>query len=358
MSLSDLTIKSKLKNYDVILLDNSEYFFEITENLENVIYLIDFNVYNLYVEKLFSNINKDNLILINAVEENKTLSYIGKLYNNIIKYSPKKNMTIVAIGGGIIQDISGFFASTIYRGVKWIYIPTTLLAQCDSCIGGKTSLNFKNYKNLIGTFYAPNKIFIYTDFITTLSIIDYFSGVGELAKLHIIGGKKYINILFENIKDGNIDNRKINELIFNSLQIKKGYIEKDEFDNGLRNILNYGHSFGHAIESATNFLIPHGQAVVIGMIIENIVSKNRIILSEQISQEIFHNILIKILKIEIKNIKFDKTKIIEAMKKDKKRSGRDLTVILLKDNYEFEKNDSITEKEALKAIEEFLEIFN
>ena len=121
-------------------------------------------------------------------EERKTLETVQELYGHFLGRSAKRNMTLISIGGGILQDISGFAASTLYRGINWVFVPTTLLAQADSCIGSKTSLNYQGYKNLLGTFYPPNEVYIYMPFLATQAELDFYSGLGEVVKLHLMGG--------------------------------------------------------------------------------------------------------------------------------------------------------------------------
>ena len=134
-------------------------------------------------------------IVLPISEERKNLDTVQELYDQLITRPAKRNLTLISFGGGILQDITGFAASTIYRGVNWIFVPTTLLAQADSCIGSKTSLNYKNFKNLIGTFFPPISIYIYPTFITTQLDSDFYSGIGEVVKLHLMGGDKHYHEL-------------------------------------------------------------------------------------------------------------------------------------------------------------------
>ena len=259
---------------------------------------------------------------------------------------------MVTFGGGVLQDISGFIASTIYRGVKWIFFPTTLLAQADSCIGSKTSINFEKSKNLIGTFYPPDKIYIDTNFLNTLKNDYFYSGVGEIIKFHLMADYKRYQLLKKflaspNLKKSNI----LKKIIKSTLLIKKSYFEGDELDLGRRNLLNYGHTLGHALESASNFKIPHGQAVIIGMGFANLLSLKRVIMKKGKYNE-FEKILEKyyprfdISKIRVRDI-------IYYLKRDKKRVGKDLTMILSEDIGKQYKYDDIKESEIRKTYQEF-----
>ena len=355
--MESLIIKSNLRDYKVFFTTDS-VFIEQLKNRKNLVFIIDENVWNLYKNSLLSPLNNDvKKIIFQVSEDEKNLDGVQKIYDEIIKLSPKKNLEIISIGGGIIQDISGFVASTLYRGVKWTFIPTTLLAQDDSCIGAKTSLNYKNYKNLIGTFYPPAEIYISLQFLETLGEADYASGVGEMAKLHLLSGKSNAADFFNAInKIFQCDKTTLISLIKKCLEIKKSYIEEDEFDAGRRNLLNYGHCFGHAIESSTNFAIPHGQAVTLGMISANIAAKNRKILSAKNEEFIRNEILIKILRYDLSVINFDINAMLNAMSHDKKNLGSGLALIVMNDGYEFSKLSDLTIEEAQNAIIQFKKI--
>jgi len=184
-----LDIRSNIRNYTVYFEENSSFINGLKE-INNSVFIIDKNVYRLYRE-LFSGIGDENIFLFEALEKNKSLEYVKEIYDFLLKKSVKRDLTIVSVGGGITQDVTGFVASTLYRGVNWIYIPTTFLAMTDSCIGGKTSINYKSYKNLIGTFYPPSKIYIFPEFLKTLTKLDYYSGIGEVIKLQLLNEKKH-----------------------------------------------------------------------------------------------------------------------------------------------------------------------
>lgn len=350
--MKDLTIRSFFGGYKVFFdeqLTLLSPFFEDT----NAVFIIDEKVFGLYKE-LFKKISPERLILIKANEGNKSYHSITKIYDRFTAFRAKRNLTLVGIGGGIIQDISGFIASTLYRGIKWIYCPTTLLAQADSCIGAKTSLNFGKFKNLIGTFYPPDKVILSTMFLTTLSKKDFYSGMGEIAKLFLIDGEDSVNFFIDITKQKDYHYRKnVLPLIIKSLKIKKSFVEKDEFDKGIRNILNFGHCIGHALESISNYRIPHGQAVTFGIMWANIISVQKGFLTELTSEYLFKTILINniTLKKEIADIRPDL--IINAMKKDKKREGEGLAIILMKENYEYVKILDISEIEILQSYNDF-----
>ena len=171
-------IKSNIKTYKAFFEKDDTFLKDLSE-LENSVFVIDENVYNLHKKGCLKYIPTEKIIQLEISEEKKNINTVCELYEKIMKFAPRKNLNLVSIGGGITQDLTGFVASTLYRGVNWIFVPTTLLAQVDSCIGAKTSLNFENYKNLVGTFYPPSKIYIYPEFLNTLTRDDFYSDVIE-----------------------------------------------------------------------------------------------------------------------------------------------------------------------------------
>lgn len=248
-----MQIKSKFGNYEVVFNNFSS---ELEKDLkENCFYLIDKNLWH----KDFWLIPRKKLILIDASEQSKTYQQIGRYISKLINKGIKRSDKLIIIGGGTIQDIGGFIASILFRGIKWNYYPTTLLSQADSCIGSKTSINIDGFKNQIGTFHPPNKIVIDTEFLKTLPKEEIESGYGEIIKYHLLNNdfSFYQNIDYE---------------IRYCLGVKRKYIEKDEFDKDKRKILNYGHTFGHALESSSNYKLSHGLAILTGISIANFIA--------------------------------------------------------------------------------------
>lgn len=355
MRLDELTIKSNIKNYTAYFEKNDEFIKDLAQ-LQNAVFIVDENVWNLHKDGCLNSLPLEKVIVQSVCEEIKNITTVCELYEKIMAFAPRKNMNLVSIGGGIIQDITGFVASSLYRGINWIFVPTTLLAQVDSCIGAKTSLNFKHFKNLVGTFYPPSKIHIYPEFLKTLTKVDYYSGVGEMAKLHLMNGEEdTLNFIESLPKIDAIDDLAVLESIQNCLKIKKSYIEDDEFDTGKRNMLNYGHCFGHAIESATDFAISHGQAVVVGMIIANEEAEKRGILSPENKKFIKEKVLLPSLKTDLSKIDIDIEKTIQAMGQDKKNTGNGLALVMIKDDYEMIKITDLSTDEAKNLIKEFIE---
>ena len=239
-----MKIVSTIKNYEVSFCESLP--------LDEDYFIIDKKVYDLHRERL-SSIDINKIYLVDADEKEKSFSRCANHIEKLISLGLRRGNIIAAIGGGIIQDLTGFVASIIYRGVDWNFYPTTLLSQCDSCIGGKTSINLSGSKNTVGNFNPPNKVILNERFLDTLAKQEIQSGLGEILKVMVIDKK--CRIESEEFL-ACVQNSKIKTSVLKSaLEIKKEIIEKDEFDKGIRNVMNYGHTFGHAIESLTSFFL-------------------------------------------------------------------------------------------------------
>lgn len=353
-----MKIISKFKTYDVILESNQDFLINLCKT-PNAQFVIDSKVYELYKES-FHNIPKERLCLIEAIETNKVIDTALDICEKITEIPAKRNATLISIGGGIIQDITGFVANITYRGINWIFVPTTLLAACDSCIGGKTSLNYKNYKNLLGTFFPPDEIHICSKMFATLTDRDFKSGLGEVVKFNIMAGENgLVNI--ENNIDELLERKPdvINRFVDTSLNFKKKFIEIDEFDKGERIKLNFAHTFGHAIEVITKYEIPHGTAVAIGMIMANSISEKRGLLNHDIVER-SENVLLRVIDINIGLLDKPLSDYMKAIKKDKKQVNDSLTAVLIS-SYGKEGELSIIhdlkEKEVHNAIEYFKQLY-
>jgi len=268
---NNLVINSHVGEYQVYFNDCALE--ELNQNIfDNAHFIIDEKVANLYKDKIPNILSSSSVLLIEALETNKSLDKFPQYVKHLVDKKLRRDQVLIAIGGGIIQDITCFLSATMLRGVKWYFYPTTLLSQADSCIGSKSSINSGNAKNILGTFTPPDKVYISTSFLDTLDHTEVLSGLGEMIKVHIIDSPESFDNIAKSYKAILKDKAIMIEFIRRSLEIKKQYIEIDEFDKDIRNIFNYGHSFGHAIESATNFGIPHGIAVTIGMDMANFVA--------------------------------------------------------------------------------------
>ncbi len=348
-----MIIHSKLKDYTVVIEEELGFLLELEE--ENVQFVIDKKVYCLY-KPYFKNISDSRLILLNATEENKIIETALDICERMTDIPAKRNIKLISIGGGIVQDITGFVANILYRGIRWVFIPTTLLSACDSCIGGKTSLNYKKYKNLLGTFYPPDEIHICAHFFKTLSERDYKSGLGEVVKFNIMAGEGGLENIEKNI-DALLRKEKqvVHYFIDSSLAYKKKFIEVDEFDRGERIKLNFAHTFGHAVEVVSDYAIPHGTAVAIGMIMADSLSVKRGLISERTIKR-SEEVLMKIIEIDSTALDVDIADIIKAMRKDKKQTDYAITVVLRTES-DLKIVKDITDEEVLYAVRYFRELY-
>lgn len=245
--------------------------FELTKS---TIFLVDERLRNVLP------VDAKNIIAIAATEENKSLEQAAPIIRALRELGANRKSEIVAMGGGIIQDIATFVASIYMRGLSWKYLPTTLLGMVDSCIGGKSSINVAGYKNLVGNFYPPKEILIDLNFIRTLNAEQVAAGLCEAVKIcYAHSDEEFFAYLGERPLFGLTMNA-AEKVVVRSLRCKKWFIEKDEYDQKERLLLNYGHTFGHAIEGATNFSVSHGIAVGVGMIVADEYARKHNLLNE------------------------------------------------------------------------------
>ena len=322
-------VKSNIHDYEVNFIDNVKKTLEIELKKGDFI-IIDNKVKYLYPDLFEDVLVNYNYIGIDAAESQKSYQEVEPVINTLIERGFRKNHRLIAIGGGITQDVTAFIASILYRGVQWYFFPTTLLAQGDSCIGSKTSINFGKFKNQVGGFYPPNKIYVDPKFLNTLPFKELQSGLGEMAHYFVVASEEDFDRYKRDYAQALVDKNVLRGVIARSLQIKKSYIEIDEYDKNERQVFNYGHSFGHAIESLTNYGIPHGIAISVGMDMSNFVSmKKGYITSEvrQNSRELFEKIWDGYAD-QVKRLDIDTYLV--ALSKDKKNKGPLLGLILNK----------------------------
>ena len=231
--------------------------------------LVDEKIARAYGKFVRAQAPRGKIFPIRASEDQKTLQKTPQQIETLLRMGIRKNSVLLVIGGGVVQDIGCFIASVLFRGVRWSFVPTTLLAQADSCLGGKSSINLGRHKNQIGTFYPPQEVLLCPEFLRTLPDDQYRSGMGEIIKLlWIRNPQRFLRV--QGLRLPHPSRRRnpaqILSLIRRSLQTKREIIERDEFDLGPRKILNFGHTFGHAFESVSRYEIPHGVAVTLGMV--------------------------------------------------------------------------------------------
>ena len=283
---------------------------------------------SLYKKKIY-------IHLFNANEINKNLNSVNKILDILLKKNFSREDCLISIGGGITGDIAGFAASLFKRGLKFINIPTTLLSQVDSSIGGKTGINTKYGKNLIGSFYQPNLVISDIQFLQTLPKREIICGYGEILKHSLILNKKFFVFLNKNHKKVlTLTSPFIEKAIYESCKIKKDIVEKDEKEEGLRKVLNFGHTFAHAYEASIGFSkkLNHGEAVILGMKSAlNFSLKNKLLKKNDYHLIINHIIKSKLpCKIDRFFKKKDINKILSFMLKDKKNDSNKINLVLLK----------------------------
>jgi 3-dehydroquinate synthase len=268
---SDLVVSSHKGPYAVEFRD--EPFVELNAGAAaGAHFIVDARVAELYGSELRAVLASPSVLRVDATEENKSIEAMPAFVRHLVSKGLRRGQTLFAVGGGITQDITCFLAATMLRGVPWAFAPTTLLAMADSCVGSKSSINGGGAKNVLGTFTPPGRIVLGVRFLKTLGETDVRSGVGEMLKVHAIAGPAAFDAIARDYPRLFTDPAVMTAYLRRSLEIKKPIVEADEFDQGRRLVMNYGHSFGHALESATGFAIPHGIAVTIGMDLANYAS--------------------------------------------------------------------------------------
>ena len=342
MSLIKLKINTKSKKYPIIIGNNilNKLHLLIKRNsikFEQCLVIADKNVPKKLISKVLNSLPKKSTTIhyFNASEKNKNLKIINKILSILLRKNFNRNDCIISVGGGITGDVSSFAASIFKRGLKFINIPTTLLAQVDSSIGGKTGVNTKYGKNLIGTFYQPSLVVTDINFLNSLPKRELICGYGEILKHSIIADKKFFTFLNKNgSKILNLQSPLIEKAIFKSCLIKKKVVEADEKETGIRKILNFGHTFAHAYEATLGYSkkLNHGEAVILGIktaaefsLSNKILNKKEFKLIDSHLSNL--NLPSNIQKfISVKNTK----KVLSFMKKDKKNDTKKINLVLLK----------------------------
>jgi 3-dehydroquinate synthase len=351
-----LKINTKTQKYSIIIGSNlcskiSKITKENLVNFKKCLIVVDINVPKKIISKIKKSLNKKKLYVhfFRASEINKNLNSVNKILEVLLNKNFSREDCLISIGGGITGDMSGLAASLFKRGLKFINIPTTLLSQVDSSIGGKTGINTKYGKNLVGSFYQPNLVISDIQFLKTLPRREIICGYGEILKHSLIANKNFYNFLVKNNKMIiNLSTPFIEKAIHESCKIKKNVVEKDEKEKGIRKILNFGHTFGHAYEASLGYSkkLNHGEAVILGIktalsfsLKNNLLSKNdyNSIINHFAEANLPSN-LEKFFKIK------DLNKILSFMLKDKKNNTNKINLVLLKKigspiiNKEYNKN--------------------
>lgn len=336
-----LLINTNTKKYPIIVGDKiseklSSIFKKNNIKFNKCLFFIDKNISKKKLKKIINPFKKKSkLFFFNPSEKSKNFNTIIKVLEILQKEDFNRNDCLIAIGGGITGDTGGFAASLFKRGLKFINIPSTLLAQVDSSVGGKTGINTSYGKNLIGSFYQPEIVVSDTDFLKTLPKREVVCGYGEILKHAIIKNRNFFNYLDKNVfKILNLESPYIEKAIVESCKIKQDVVQRDEKENGLRKILNFGHTFAHAYEATLNYSkkLNHGEAVLLGMISAINFSNNLKIMNKNDYKKIFNHYSKTNLPSDIKQYFSTKDikKLLRFIQNDKKNLSNEINLILIK----------------------------
>ncbi len=328
MSIIDhnMMIKSLHHDYAVTFSESVDALGSQLEKYQNKVFVIDNRVLDLYSEKLSPIFDGSPTYAVSALESTKTVEGVQKLLDWLLEQNCNRSTTIIGVGGGIVQDLVTFTSNIFYRGTSFVLVPTTLLSMCDSCIGAKCGINYGSFKNQLGVIHAPSGVHIIADFLDTLDEVDIKSGYGEILKLAITGSQVAFDELVHQVELNGLQGPHLLDLVRQSLEIKKVIIELDEYEHDLRRILNYGHTFGHALEALTNHMIPHGLAVAWGIDVINYLQAER----EPRLRALYvqaHDFISSHLSFKL-DVFPSATELVDMTKRDKKMSGKILNLAL------------------------------
>lgn len=325
----------------------------------NLCVITDSNVNALFGEKireLLQGICRElSFYVFPAGEEHKTLETVSDIYRFLIEKKITRKDMLLALGGGVVGDITGFAAASYLRGIDFVQIPTTLLSQVDSSIGGKTGVDFEQYKNMVGAFHMPRLVYTNVSVLRELDERQFASGFAEVMKHGLIKDRKYYEWLLENMYE--IDDRDLSvlqEMVYRSCVIKKKVVEKDPTEQGERALLNFGHTIGHGIEKASNFTLFHGECVALGCIAAANISCMHGLIGEDEYLEIRDMFVPFHLPIALREISFTAKEVVENTKSDKKNASGTLRFILLDRLGKAVIDETVTEKELLQAVEDLI----
>ncbi|MDO5614828.1 MAG: 3-dehydroquinate synthase [Cruoricaptor ignavus] len=322
----------------------------LTDNQPSKIFiLVDENTHNYCLPTLLANLETEipfEIIEIEAGEELKTIETATQLWEILSEFSADRKSLLINLGGGVVTDMGGFVASTYKRGIKFINLPTTLLAMCDASIGGKTGIDHQFLKNIVGTFAHPEQIFVFPDFLKTLSFQELRSGFAEMLKHGLIADEKHWQVL-SSIQEISVEN--IAPHIERSMQIKQNVVEKDFKEENIRKTLNFGHTIGHAVESLflkTGKIVPHGECVAFGMICETELAFLENLIDADTKNTIIKSINDFYPKLDISQ--FSNEEILSLMINDKKNANGNINFSLITTigncNYDYRCNTENVEK--------------
>lgn len=328
---------------------------ELSITNRKVCIVTDSHVESLYGEEIMSLLTgkcrKNVIFSFAAGEENKTLDTVKSIYKFLIEENFDRKDLLIALGGGVVGDITGYTAATYLRGVDFVQIPTTLLAQADSSIGGKTGVDFDGYKNMVGAFYMPKLVYMNVSTLKTLEDRQFFSGFAEVMKHGLIKDGAFYEWLIENMYEiCDRDTDTLLDMVQKSCMVKKLVVEKDPTEKGERALLNFGHTIGHAIEKYKNFSLTHGECVALGAVAAAFISWKHEWLSMEEYYEIRDMFVPFYLPISIEDI--DPAEILKLTKSDKKMEDGYIKFVLLKKVGKAVIDKNVSDEDILNALAE------
>ena len=354
--MKEIKINTDSKNYSVlvgseILIQENFKEFSEREILLVIDSNIDLKVKNNVKERLEGISSKFAEITLDASEENKTYTTLALIHDLLIENSFSRDCVLFALGGGIICDMTGFAAATYQRGVDFVLMPSTLLAQVDASVGGKTAINHPKGKNMIGSFHQPTKVLSDTLLLKGLNESQIREGLAEIVKHSLIIDEEFFIWLQENIDDLiKAEDSKLLEAISKSIEIKAEVVSRDETEQGVRKWLNLGHTFGHAIEVYGRYKeFSHGEAVALGIIMATNLSE-KVLGLQKVESERIKDLISNVLSDKHKNKEFKPDDLLELMSSDKKRKGNQLNFVLLNSIGSAEVCSNIDDQEILNSI--------
>ncbi|MDA9470296.1 3-dehydroquinate synthase [Enterococcus sp. 5H] len=298
---------------------------------QKVVIITDTNVQKLYAEQVQNSLKEagfqPSIFVVEAGEQSKSLTVAAQIYDFLADEGLTRSDGIIALGGGVVGDLAGFVASTYMRGLHFLQVPTTLLAQVDSSIGGKTAVNTTKAKNLVGTFAQPDGVLIDPDTLNTLEIRRVREGISEIIKSAAIADKELWQQLLALKDEQDLLTHSV-DIITACCKIKRKVVEEDELDNGVRLLLNFGHTIGHALENTAGYgVLTHGEGVAIGMSQITRVAEEKALTPLGTTQQL--NELIQKFNLPITTDKWEKEALYAALTHDKKTRGGKINIILL-----------------------------
>lgn len=320
--------------------------------------ITDSNVAPLYaaqVKEILEGVSSQVFLFVfDAGEPNKNLDTVEKLYQFLIESKMDRKGLLVALGGGVVGDLTGFAAATYLRGIDFVQIPTTLLSQVDSSVGGKTGVDFQQYKNMVGAFHQPRLVYMNMETLKTLPKNEFACGMGEVLKTGLIcDGEFFRRVCRQHLEIHEIDSEIMASVIRRCCEIKAGVVERDPREQGERALLNLGHTIGHAVEKLMDFRLLHGQCVAVGMAAAAAVSRNRGLLTEEEYQEILEGCRLFELPVRVSGL--EEAAVLAATKNDKKMEQGQIKFILMKGIGTSVIDRSVSDSELLMGIREILQ---